>query len=66
METFYTLKDIPRNFKEVSLKFSGMISWKNCTTIFSTDMYQVADVKSRWRDSFNSMERRMEVNLLLK
>ena len=47
---FYTLKDIPRNFKEICLKQFGMVSSKTCDMIFSTDMY--------YPDSVKSMERR--------
>ena len=47
---FYALKDIPCNPKEICLKLFGMVSWKTCDMIFSTDMY--------YPDSIKSMERR--------
>ena len=43
---FYTLKDMPRNFNEICLKLSGVVSSKTCDMIFSTDMYHPDSVKS--------------------
>lgn len=38
--SFYALiKDMPCNVKEINLKLFGIVSLKNCDTIFSTDMY---------------------------
>ena len=42
---FYSLKDMPRNFKEICLKLFGMVSSKTFDMIFSTDIYHPDSVK---------------------